>query len=373
MTLSPDAAILLTGVLVAVAAAPLGLFLVLRGAAMLTDAVSHAVLPGIVLVWLATGAVSGLLPMFGAVAAGLATVALVALAERSRLMAGDAAVGLVFPALFALGVLLVNLYARDVHIDADAVLLGEIGLVWLETRSLFGLDLPAAAVPLIAVAAVNFAVVGLLWKELKLSSFDPVLAAAMGFRPGLLHLLLFALTAATAVAAFDAVGVILFVAFVAVPPATALLLTDRPGRALGLAVVLAVVAAVAGQAIAVGWNISIGGMMAVATGLPFLLALLAAPRNGVLARLARRRQERLDHDCRALAAHLLSHRGAPDEAEENTARALREHLRWPPARAERVILRALDRGLIRREGARLELTEKGMAEAGALFDPTRRG
>ena len=366
------AMIVLTGALVGASGALLGTFLVLRGQAMLTDAIAHSIVLGIVVVWLLTGATSGPLQIIGAALTGVLTVALTEALARSRLVGMDAAVGLVFPALFAAGVLLINLYARDVHIDADAVLLGEIGFVWLNTVSVAGLEVPQAVLSLAVLLAVNLGFVGLLWKELKLATFDGALAAALGFAPGVLFYALLTLTSATAVASFDAVGAILFIAFVIVPPATALLLTDRLGLAVGIAIGLAVAASAAGYGLALVWDVSIGGMMASVTGVFFATALLIAPRNGVFARMLRQREQALDHDCRTLVAHLYSHHDRPEVSRENTPEALRDHLRWPAAKADRVILQSLDRDFIRREGGLLALTDKGMAVAREIFEPWAR-
>lgn len=365
---SITAMIVLTGALVGASAALLGTFLVLRGNAMLTDAISHSVVFGIVVVWMLTGVLSGPVQLIGAAVAGVLTVVLSELLARSRLVRMDAAIGLVFPALFAAGVILISVNAREVHIDVDTVLLGEIGFVWLDTVTLGGVRVPVAVATLAAVLAVNLIFVVALWKELKLATFDPGLAAALGLLPGALHYGLLGLTSVTAVAAFDAVGAILFIAFVIVPPATAFLLTRRLWWMVVLAMVLAVAAAAAGYALAVQWNVSIGGMMASMTGVWFALALVLAPERGLIAQGRQHRGARLDHDCRALVVHLLSHQDTPDAAEENTLRALTDHLRWPEARARATILRALDRGLIIRQGRLLALRPKGIAEAQSQFD-----
>jgi manganese/zinc/iron transport system permease protein len=285
----PGLAIVLTGALVGASGALLGAFLVLRGSAMLTDAISHSIVFGIVLVWLATGARDGPLQIAGAAATGILTVVLSETLARSRLVRMDAAVGLVFPALFAAGVLLINLYGRNAHIDLDAVLLGEIGFVWLDTLTLGGIAVPRAVVWLTAMLAVNALFVGLFWKELKLATFDPALAAALGFAPATLFYALLTLTSATAVAAFDAVGAILFVAFVTVPAATGLMLTDRLSRVVAIALAVAVASSLAGYRLAVVLDVSIGGMMALTSGVFLLAAIVAAPGRGLIARRRRTR------------------------------------------------------------------------------------
>jgi manganese/zinc/iron transport system permease protein len=359
--------IMLTGVLTGISAALLGSFLILRGNAMLTDAISHSIVFGIIIVWLLTGQTSGPVQVLGAAITGVLTVVLSELLARSKLVKMDAAIGLVFPALFAAGVILISINARNVHLDVDSVLLGEIGFVWLNTVALFGVDVPVAVATLGAVLVVNLSFVLLLWKELKLATFDAGLAAALGFLPGVLHYAILTLTSVTAVAAFDAVGAILFIAFVVVPPATAYLLTRRLWLMVLLAVGFAVAAVISGYFLALHWNVSIGGMMASMTGVWFALALLFAPAQGLLAQALRARSERLDHDCRTLVAHLFTHQDTPAMAEENTLRALVDHLRWPAPRARAAVLRAHDRDLIERRDGLLSLRPKGKAEVEAIF------
>jgi manganese/zinc/iron transport system permease protein len=366
LVMSISAMIILTGLLLALSGAVLGTFLVLRGAAMLTDAISHSVVLAIVLVWMLTGATSGPLQVAGAVAMGLATVGLTALLQRSRLIADDAAIGLVFPALFAGGVLLINLHARDVHIDLDSVLLGEIGLVWLHRVDVLGVELPVAVVSLGLLGVVNLAFVLGFWKHLVLSSFDAPLAAALGLRPGVVGLALMALTAATAVAAFEAVGAILFIAFVTAPAATGLLLSNRPGLAMATAVAAGSLAVLGGHAVALGQDLPIAPVMALCAGGIFALALALGPRHGLIARLLQSRAKAMAHASRGLVAHLHAHENDPAASAENSVAALSEHLLWTEAHARRVLLHCLDRGLVRRDADRLYLTEKGRAEARSL-------
>ncbi|MBZ8134273.1 metal ABC transporter permease [Afifella sp. IM 167] len=282
--------IVATGALVGIAAALPGTFLVLRGSSLLSDAISHSIVLGIVLVWMMSGAQSGPLQLIGAAVTGLATVFLTELVAGTGRVKNDAAIGLVFPALFSIGVLLLNVYARDVHIDQHTVLLGEIGFVWLDTVALGAYEVPRSLLSMGAMCAINLVFVVLLFKELKLATFDRALAAALGFMPGLLFYALLALTSATAVAAFDAVGAVLFIAFVIVPPSAAYLLTDRLSLMLLLSAAIATLSSIAGYVVAVLFDVSIGGMMAVMTGLFLLLAFLFGPRYGIIAQALRRRR-----------------------------------------------------------------------------------
>ncbi len=365
--------IVLTGALVGVAAALLGTFLVLRGSSMLSDAISHSIVFGIVAVWLLTRAQSGPVQIIGAALTGVLTVFLTELLVSTRRVKTDAAIGIVFPVLFSIGVLLLNLYARDVHIDQHTVLLGEIGFVWLDTVAIGGHQVPQALLSMGGVALIDLAFILLFYKELKLATFDAALATALGFAPGLLFYGLLTLTSATAVAAFDAVGAVLFIAFVIVPPSAAYLLTDRLSRMLMLACAIAVASSVSGYAIAVAWDVSIGGMMAAMTGAFLVLAFLFGPRYGLVAQWQRRRGQAEANESRTLTVHLYNHEAGPAQAEENVARALQAHLRWSEAKARQVLLRCLDQGLVLRDGDHLRLTPKGRETAREILEPGRNG
>ncbi|GAA3903660.1 metal ABC transporter permease [Halomonas cibimaris] len=284
--------IMLVGAMVGTASSLVGTFLVLRGNSMLSDAISHSIVFGIVAVWLLTHQQSGPVQLIGAALTGLLTVFLTELLASSQRMKQDAAIGLVFPALFSVGVLLLNVYASDVHIDTHTVLLGEIGFVWLDTVSVLGHDVPQAVVSMAVMLTLNLIFVGAFFKELKLATFDPALARALGFAPGVLFYALLMLTSSTAVAAFDAVGAVLFIAFAIVPPAAAYLLTDRLWLMLVLGSLISTAASVSGYFLAVYWDVSIGGMMAVMTGGFLLLAFIAGPRYGLISQRVRRRRSR---------------------------------------------------------------------------------
>lgn len=358
--------IMATGLLVGTAATLVGTFLVLRGNSMLSDAIGHSIVFGIVLVWLLTGRQSGPAQILGAALAGVLTVFLTELLARTRRVKDDAAIGLVFPALFSAGVLLLNLYARDIHIDVHTVLLGEIGFVWLDTVTVAGLEVPRALVWMAAMTAVNGAFVALFFKELKLATFDPGLAAALGFAPAALSYALLLLTSMTAVAAFDAVGVVLFIAFVIVPPSAAYLLTDRLTRMLAIGIAVSAASSVLGYYGAVLLDVSIGGMMAVVAGLFLALAFVFGPRYGLVARIRRLLGQRRENESRLLAVVLHQH---GDAAQGGIVPFLRERLRWGERKAALVVRRSERRGLVARDGAALRLTAEGRRAALELLEP----
>jgi len=361
--------IIATGALVGIAATLVGTFLVLRGSSMLTDAISHSIVFGIVVVWLITRAQSGPVQILGAALTGVLTVFLTELLTSTRRVKNDAAIGLVFPVLFSIGVLLLNLYARDVHIDQHTVLLGEIGFVWLDTVTIGGLEVPRSLMAMAAVTVANLLFVTLFYKELKLATFDPALAKALGFTPTLLFYGLLGLTSTTAVAAFDAVGAVLFIAFAIVPPAAAYLLTDRLWLMMVYGSAVSVASSIGGYLVAVAWDVSIGGMMAVMTGVFLAAAFLFGPRYGLIAQALVRRAQQGANDVRTLAVHLYNHEDTPRQAEENVVRALSTHLMWDDAKARAVLARSLDRGLVVRSGDGLWLTAKGRDLAQEILEP----
>ncbi|GAA1245866.1 metal ABC transporter permease [Pseudonocardia aurantiaca] len=276
--------------LVATACGLLGPFLVLRRIALLSDAVSHAVLPGIVAVWLVAQTRAPLPVIIGAAAFAVVCVLAIDALRATGLVASDAAIALVFPALFALGVLGITRYAEGIHLDLDSTIYGEIAFVPFDTVQIGGYEVARSGLVLGGVVALNLLLVALLWKELKATTFDPQFGATVRLRPRLLSRLLLVAVAITAVASFDAVGAILVVTLLIVPAATAYLLTDRLVVMVGITVAVGWIGAAAGYAIAIPMDSSIAGAMGLVCALCFALALLLSPKHGVLTRRLRRRR-----------------------------------------------------------------------------------
>lgn len=350
----------LIAVVVAVACALPGTFLVLRRLSLVSDAISHSILLGIVLGFFVIGNVNSPLLLVGAALVGVATVVFVQLLERTGLVREDAAIGLVFPALFSLGVILISRYADGVHLDIDAVLLGELAFAPFDRIEFWGWDWgPTALVVMSVILALNVAAIAMFWKELKLSTFDPALAVALGFTPALVQYALMGLVSLTAVGAFDAVGSILVVALMIAPPAAAYLLTDSLSRLLVLAAAIGAASALAGYWLAYALDASIAGSMATMTGVSFALAWLFAPGRGLVAAARRRARQRLEFAQTMLTIHLANHEGRPEAAEESRIDHLDRHLRWEPDFAQRIVRLAERRGLVRSHGRVLELTQAG--------------
>lgn len=361
----------LIGIVVAAACALPGVFLVLRGMAMMSDAISHTVLLGIVLSFFVLGDLESPWLILGAAAMGLVTVSLTELLNRTKLVKHDAAIGLVFPALFSLAVILISRFARGVHLDNDAVLLGELAFAPFDRLMLFGTLLPRSLVVMGIILLINLVFITAFYKELKLATFDAGLAAALGFSPALIHYGLMGLVSFTAVGAFDAVGSILVVAFMVAPAAGAYLLTDKLERMLAYSVVLGALGALGGYWMAHLLDANIAGSMATIIGILFLLCLLFAPQRGLLASSARRRRQRWEFAQTMLTIHLLHHEGTPEAEVENRLDHLHDHLRWAPAFAHGVVQRADERGLVRLENGSLHLTEAGRGLARTMLADRR--
>jgi ABC-type Mn2+/Zn2+ transport system permease subunit/Mn-dependent DtxR family transcriptional regulator len=276
---------MLVGALSNSSCAILGCYLVLRRLSLLGDAISHSVLPGIVLAYLWSQSLGTLPIVLGAMTFGLLTTFLTQGLQQLANVPEDASMGVVFTSLFALGVILIATFARGAHID-DCVLYGLIEYVSLDRVSAFGLSIPRALITLGLTLAGVVAFVLLLWKELKIVSFDPQLASAMGLSAVVIHYALMAMVALVTVTSFEAVGSILVIAMLIVPAATAHLLTDRLKWMVAWAVVVGWVSAIMGTAAATMLNTSVAGMMAVVAGIQFTLAVVCAPRYGFISKMA---------------------------------------------------------------------------------------
>ncbi|MBD0338754.1 MAG: metal ABC transporter permease [Thermoleophilia bacterium] len=357
---SAQVEIQLIAVVVSVGCALPGVFLVLRRLAMASDAITHSVLLGIVVAFFVVRDLSSPALVAGAALTGLVTVWLIELLRRTGLVREDAAIGLVFPALFSIGVILVSRYAGSVHLDIDVVLLGDVAFAPFDRFVLFGWDWgPAALVKMTAILLLNAVLIGAFWKELKVASFDPGLAYALGFSPALVHYGLMGLVSVTAVGAFDAVGSILVVALMVGPPVTAYLLTDRLGTMVGLAAAMGATGGIAGYWLAYWLDASIAGSIAAVIGLQFAAALFLAPGRGLVALWRRRARQRVRFAETMLAIHLLTHEGRPEAAVESRLDHLRELLRWDEPFADRIVRSAVRGRLVTAGAGGLELTDRG--------------
>ncbi|GAA0359499.1 metal ABC transporter permease [Alkalibacterium iburiense] len=285
--------ITIIAVVVAIACALPGVFLVLRGTTMISDAITHTVLLGIVLAFFVTEDLNSPLLTIGATLVGIATVWMIEALQGTKLVSKDAAIGIVFPLFFSIAVILITQYAGDVHLDEDAVLMGEIAFAPFRRLTIMGLDFgPKSLWMMGAILLINSAFIFLFFKELKLTTFDAAFAASVGISPVLVHYGLMTIVSLTAVGAYDSVGSILVVGFMVGPALTAYLLTNKLTKMIGLSLVFAIFNSVVGVWSAFLIDTTISGMIAVVTGATALIVFVISPKKGLIKASVNRHRER---------------------------------------------------------------------------------
>ncbi len=274
--------IILVASLAAINCSIIGTYLVLRKITMMADAITHAVLPGIVMAFLISGSKGSLIMVLGAGSTGILATLLMAFLNKKVRLQSDAAIGINFTWLFALGIILISLFSRKVDLDPDCVLYGEVAYVPLniwETAS--GLALGPRSVYMLGfVLLLNLSFVLLSYKELSVTTFDPGFATSLGIKTTLWHYLLMTATSFTAVASFEVAGAILVVALFVVPASMAYLLTQRLSHMLIIASLLGILIAISGYYVAIWINGSISGAMITIGGILFLFTWLITYYQG---------------------------------------------------------------------------------------------
>ncbi len=290
-----DTGIVVVAAVSAMASALIGSFLVLRRMSMMGDAISHAVLPGIAVAFLATLSRDTGVIVIGAAAAGVLTAAFTQLIHQVGNVDRGAAMGVVFTTMFAVGLILIVRSADSVHIDVHTVFYGSVELAPLNDVVVAGVRMPRALLILGAVFAADVLFVVVLFKELNLTSFDEDFARSIGCNARLMHYGLMVMVAVTIVAAFESVGSILVIAMLIVPGVVAGLFTRRLWSLLVFGQGVALVCAVGGHVGAITvprWfglaDTSTAGMMTVVAGVVVVVALVAAPERGLAARALHR-------------------------------------------------------------------------------------
>ncbi len=268
-------------VLVGIACGVLGCFVVLRRMALIGDALSHAVLPGVVIAFLVTGSAGIVGLLVGALLAGLITAGMIKLVSQYSRTKEDSAIGIVFTAFFAVGIILISGMGRGTHFDLKCFLFGDPLAVGRDDLIMMSF-----------VAPTVLLIVFVLYHRLKLVSFDPVVAATMGISVTALHYLLMGMLSATVVAGLKTTGVILVVAMIITPASAAYQLTDRLWSMLILAGLFGALSACAGMSVAFITNCPTGPAMVLVATLIFAATVVLSPKHGWLVRVWRRRRLR---------------------------------------------------------------------------------
>ena len=280
------------GFLVAGTCGLVGCFVILRRMALVGDAISHSILPGITLAFLITNSRDTLPMMLGAVAAGVVTVALIEAIRYTSRIKPDAAIGIVFSSLFAIGVILISVFADEVDLDAECILYGELGFIPLQDIAYFG-EIVIGPEPVVRMAIITLIAIVLLFaffKEMIVTSFDSGLAASLGINPTRYQYGITLFLSIVIVSSFESVGVVLVIAMIIFPGATALMLTDRLPIALVLSTVISGAYSLIGFHLATWLNASIAGGMTVIAGIVFGIVWAFAPQRGLIATFVRNRQ-----------------------------------------------------------------------------------
>ncbi len=353
---NPQLEIQIIAAVVAIACAIPGVFLVLRKMALISDAISHSILPGIVIGFFITQDLNSPLLILLAAITGVITVVLVEAIQKTGLVKEDTAIGLVFPVLFSIGVILIAKNANDVHLDIDAVLLGELAFAPFDRLLISGVDVgPKSLWVMGVILLITLSLLIAFFKELKVSTFDVGLSSALGFSPVILHYGLMSVSSITVVGAFDAVGAVLVVAFMIAPAAAAYLLTANLKKMLWLSVLFGVAAAISGYWVAHWLDASISGSMSTMLGILFLAVYLFAPTKGLIAVLYRQKQQRIEVSLITFLLHLNNH----TEESERHINHLNEHINWQKVRSKTVLELALKNNMISISEDVVMLTQKG--------------
>ncbi len=276
--------LILMAFFVALPCSQIGSFLILRRMALTGDAISHSVFPGVVIAFLFTGDLSSPWLIVGAGLAGLASTVIIELIHKWTRVKQDAATGISFTALFALGVVLMETrLGRNVDLDLDCVLHGKLGLLLDGGMvSIGGQMVPEPLMVMAGVALVSVVLMALFYRVLMLSSFDEGLAASFGYRPAIIHYGMMFAVSFIAVAAFQAVGAILVIALLILPGASAYLCTHRLKTMLLLAALHALLSAVGGLYIFAWFNTNMAAAVVVCGGVLLAIAWLLGPVDGLM-------------------------------------------------------------------------------------------
>ena len=347
-------------IITSLACAVLGVFLVLRRLSMVSDAISHSVLLGIVIGYFVTKDIGSVLLIIGASLFGVLTTVCIELLIKSKRVTEDASVGIIFPLFFSIAVILITRYARNVHLDTEMVLIGEIILAPLHRINFLGLSLPKALVQMSFVLLINIVFIAVFFRKLKISSFDPVYAGVAGIAGAGLYYVFMALVSFTAVSAFESVGAILTISFFISPAASAYLISKDLKITILLAAVYALVNSCIGYFLAVKFNVSMSGMCALVSGLTFMITIAVYP-GGIITKMIRYIKNKNRFSRELLILHIDNHTGKKNALGELGYSTIREHIAWSDSKLKYVLDKLIKKGYVYRAKERgvYSLTETG--------------
>lgn len=267
-------------ILTSISCSFLGVFLILRKLSMLTDAISHTVLLGIVLTYFVVQDLSSPFLVLGATIMGFITVYLIESLGNSKLVKYNDAIGVVFPLLFSIAVIIISRYFRNVHLDMDVVLLGEVLFASLDTVKIFGMTISKTLLQSLITTIIVVGFIILNFRNLKISTFNEEYAKLIGVKVTLLFYMLMSLSSLTAVVSFNSVGAILVISFFIGPSATALLFSKSLKQTLLFTAIFSVINCTIAYMISMRLNVSVSGMAATINTLMFTIMLVINKNKG---------------------------------------------------------------------------------------------
>lgn len=356
-----DLTIFIIAAFTALASSIVGVFLLLRKMSMMTDAISHTVLLGIIFAFMLVNDLSSPFLIVGATIMGVITVYLIEMLVKTKRTSEDAATGVVFPLLFSIAVIIISMEFRNVHIDVDAVLLGSLEFAKYDSLIIFGTNIgPKSLYIMGIVLIINLLFFIIFYKELKISSFDPSLAAVLGFSPVIIHYVLMTLVSLTAVSAFNAVGSILVIALMIGPAMTALIFTKDLLKTVLVAMLIAVFNTFIGYLLADLLNLRISGMISVVTLCVFLLVLFFVPKKGVISKLLLKQQQNQNFTLLVLLMHIYTHENNINEEHELSLKNINTELKWSENKTFHFIKKGIELEYLEKNNDLIKLTSKGL-------------
>lgn len=350
--------ILLVASVTTLACSLLGPYLVLRKLSMTADAISHSVLLGIVLAFFITYDLKSPLLIIGAIIFGLFSVYFIESLGKTKKVNYQDAIGVVFPMFFAMAVILISRFARNVHLDTDIVLMGELIFTSLDTVSIGSLVLPLAFIKMLILFIINLIVIIALFQKIKIICFDSQFAFIKNIRAHLIYYLIITLTCITIVNAFDSVGSILVLSLLIGPAASAFLITKRLYKMYIYSLLIGLIDTLIGTVFSVIFNTSISGMIAFVIMIHFIL-ILCFHKEGIIRQIIVRKQRQKELYKQLFIIHIGNHQRDGRYPIENNNSLIYKHLHWSDRQLKRVIRSLMMNHFIELNNNCYQLTDRG--------------